>query len=303
MSIKMKYTLYFICLFVTITNKIFSQKETDLDILNTENSMRIEGFYGLSGFVKPHEDIKTRLASMIIKFDTLNNFSTHLGNSIGGKIYLLDSNKVEFKNCRTTLVACYTTTRSGFKYSSDIFMDSLLKCNKYKVSGSEIKFFRDSAFRLSIKPYYELLGFKKKENMENSFAEAIKVYNIDEIDDYVLVNSEEDMVNLGIEINYKYLDFEYSSLVVIQNKSLQLNDDESLQKLANFIMTKTNQEFYPVSYAKAFIEPRRGKMVLDIINTYVNWKGKDGQRRGKYSGIVIDKIKNKKLKVNITYTE
>jgi hypothetical protein len=299
----MKYIFCLIWLFVTIATDISSQKKSGSDNYDAKNSMKIEGIYGLSSFVKPHEDIITHYSSMIIKFDTSNNFSTHLGNSIGGKIYLLDSNKVELKNCRTTLVACYTTTRSGFKYSSDIFMDSLLKCDKYKVSGSEIKFFRDSTFRLSIKPYYELLGFKKKENMESSYAEAIKVYNIDEIDDYVLVNSEEEMINLGIEINYKYLDFEYSSLVVIQNKSLQSNDDESLQKLANFIMPKTNQEFYPVSYAKAFIEPRKGKMVLDIINTYVNWKGKDGGRRGKYSGIIIDKINAKKLKVNIAYTE
>jgi hypothetical protein len=265
------------------------------------DSLKFYGTYGLSDFVKSHKDLPYDFSDLLVIFDSSYNFSADAGNFHKGKYSINDSNKINFYNLMSTLVSIQIETSTGFKYSPDLFFDTLKNCNSFSIVGNEIRFFHNSEYRLSIKPYYDLLPFPIRENDKGNSVKEIKIDTICYINNFVIVNSINDKKKLEIDLYDEDINFENQSLVVIENISIQHNKNKELRNLAKSYKERGNQPVFPISYAKLCQDSATNKTYLDIVNTYTRAKNTDWQRRSRYSGFIINKVDIGKLELKIIY--
>jgi hypothetical protein len=298
-----KFISIFFTLVLISNSDLFSQTQNCNDKTINKRNLKFNGIYGLYDFVKPNKDVLYDFNSLTIKFDSLNSFFVSAGNGGRCNYYLGDSNRISFKNCMITLASIQCITKSGYKFSIDLFLDSLFVCNKFNLVNNEIRFFKDSVYKLALKPYYDLLPFPIRERLMEAFVREVGVETINVIKDFVVINSKLQMDSLGIILKGDFIDFEKNSLVIVENISVQKNKSKELKELSKFHKKNGDQPFFPVSYAKVNSDSLTGNVYLDIVNTYTREYRADSIRKGKYAGFIIDKIIGEKLKTNIMYTK
>lgn len=275
---------------------------SDSSISNLETTFI--GIYALSDFVAPHPEISNHFSRLKLRFDSTNRFYANAGNSSHGYYVINDSNSILFYDIMSTAADICVLTESGYEYDRDLYFDTLIKCNEFQINGEEIRFFLDSDFKLSIKPYYDLLGFQKRQNAinKNVIVKKIDSLTIEFQETYKLINSTAEAKNLGIDLINIEVDFEKSSLIVIENKPLQKLKQKDLKKLIKNSKKQDRSLIYPVPYAKSY-QSTDSIIYLDVVNTYFSPLWGDWKLRGKFTGYIIDKVYDDNLIINIKYVQ
>ena len=263
-------------------------------------NIKLNGVYGLSEFVKFDNRLPVEINDLTIKFDSLNKLIAIAGNVSCGRYYLCNSGQFIIDSVMTTTVYITAETKSGFIFLPDLFADSLFAGNRFINVNGEIRIFRDSSFRLSLKPYYDLLPFKNRFLSQKRVIE-IAIDSMKDIAKPVLINTKKDFNLYSIRTSFPEIDFTSKSLIVISNKDLKHVKQKDLRILyKTFKQTYTNAIF-PTSYAKLYEDKNRNKLFLDIVNTYTR-ASRFEKRRGKYTAFLIDKVNDiNKININVKY--
>ena len=240
------------------------------------------GYFGLADFAQPAKELPVHFNNLIIKFDSTKHLYAKAANSHWCEYDIVDSNKIIFKNCIGTLLAITANSDSGYCYNPDIYYRYLVESNSFTVSGNEISFYKDSLFRLTIKPYFDFLSFPDRKSVTSGNVEEIKVSACKPIKKFIIINSEQEMKQRGVIPECDLIDFKNKILVIIRN---------------------TQNQYFPISYAKLSFDTKSTNIYLDVVNTYIHALPNDYYRRGEFTGIIIDKIDTNKMKLNITYTK
>lgn len=281
--------------------RLLCQVQCDDQNSRAKCNKKLNGIYGLYDFVRPNNEVFYSFNSLTIKFDTLNKCFVNAGNGGSCNFYLLDSNKIVFKDCAITSSSIHCVTTSGYEFSADLFMDTLFICNRYIEINNEIQLYRDSSYKLTIKPYHELFPFPLHTKALRSYMKEILIYADNLKDDYILINSKSQRDSL--KIFSQEIDFKNKSLVVVRNRSIFEQKDRELRKLSKFYKGKSIDSLLPVSYANAMRDTISNKIYLDIINTYTRALPEDKFRAGLYSGFIINKIDVGNLIVKVAYVK
>ena len=290
---------------ILATVELFAQDIDCSDTTLAKSEFTFTGIYGLADFKAPDPEVSTHFSELIVQFDSTNFFHANAANSESGYYSIHDSDSIGFYCIMSTTVFVEVTTKSGYEYGGDIYFDTLVNCNKFRKVDDEIRFYRDSEFKLALKPYFDLLGFPRRENTINK--KDVVPIKIDSLDiklpkGYLIVNSVKQANSADINITGINIDFENSSLIIVENKPLQNLKQKNLKNLIKNTKKQNCVPFYPVSYAKIY-QNTDSKFYLDIVNTYFSslWGG--WKLRGRFTGFVVDKVNDGNLILTVKYVK
>jgi hypothetical protein len=292
--------------FLIITN-FYAQQNVEMDLKRvnclSENLKHAEttivGSYGVSDFDFPNPEISVYPSALLLHFDSTNLFQLIDGNSASSYYSISDSNTIEFYCGYSTLLYSEMQTKSGYVYSTSLFGDSLLKCNSFKRVGEEIKFYRDSECKISFKPFVSLMGFPERKSVKSEYIFPIEVGCSKRLRKPLVINSKAEALSAQVDLSVLDVDFEKSSLIVIENKSIQKLKQRKLRRVLRYHKKKDAEKTYPTTCAKLSLS-NDSIYHLDLINACFSFTDK-WKLKGRFMAFVVDKLSEDDLETTTKY--